>query len=42
MYQQRFTSHILGAHDRKTVLLRHWILTLGFQWFIENNVQNFT
>jgi hypothetical protein len=42
MYQQRFTSHVLGVDHRKTILLRDWDLTLGFQWLSENNTQNFT
>jgi hypothetical protein len=42
MYQQRFTSPVLGAHYQKTVLPGDGILTLYFQWFIENNIQDFT
>jgi hypothetical protein len=42
MHQERFASSVLGAHYRRTILLRDWVLTLGFQWFIENDIQNFT
>jgi hypothetical protein len=42
MYQQRFTSHALGAHYGKTILLRDWDLNARFSMVYRNNIQNFT
>jgi hypothetical protein len=42
MYQQRFTSHVLGAHYRKTILPRDWDLNTRFSMVYRNSIRNFT
>jgi hypothetical protein len=42
MYQQRFTSHVLGAQYPKTIVLRDWGLKARLSMVYRKNIQNFT